>query len=339
MKKIILGTALLAMIAAPIAATADTTVYGRMRYSFSMVNEDDGGNLVDGIVGSDNTSLFGVKGTYGDSVKAFFDLQTGANADAAAGRAFSQRYYFAGLSGGFGKVAYGRMSNIYKAPGSPMDPFLHFSHTNVAGVWAPTGATHGLSPANNGFTDNALQYESPSLAGIRLAGGIYVDDTNEDGHGYAARATYSIAGLTVGACYGINDDLIATLPGIDADGDAIRGYVTYTMDMFNVGVSYEDIDIAGDGTDDKIGYLFLAGTITIPNSPVSIAASIGNASDGAAEGTSLNVGAFYAVAENTKLFLIAGMADLDNQAAVGTDGTTPYSFSLGAEHKFSLSSK
>ena len=117
MKKLILVTAIAAACAAPMAAMSDTTLYGQLRYSINSVNEDDarGDDSIDGLRGEDNVSLLGVKGAYGDDIKAFFHLQTGARADSqasgAAGNAFDQRFYFGGLSGGFGKVAYGRMTN------------------------------------------------------------------------------------------------------------------------------------------------------------------------------------------------------------------------------------
>ncbi len=327
MKKVILGTALLAMIVAPMTAAADTTLYGRMRYSFSLVDEDGGGGGADGIQGRDNTSYLGVKGTYGDSLKAFFNLQTGAPADGNGGVALNQRFYFAGLQGGFGKLAYGLMTNVYKAPGAKMDAFCHFSHTNAAGMWAPTGVTHGLSPATNGFTDNSLQYVSPSIAGLKLAAGVYVEDSNEDDHAYAADLSYSIAGLTAGGAIAMTGDT-ATLTGLGVDGDAYRLYAMYKADSFKAGVSYENVDTGGVDTN----YIYLTATAMVPAANMEFRASLGMVDEGAAEGESLNVGAFYSIAPNTKLFAILGFATLDSDS-------DPYSFSLGAEHKFSLSSK
>lgn len=157
---------------------ADTTLYGNLRFSLNSIDEDTTGGI-DGIQGKDNVSLFGLKGSIGESTKAFFHLQTGAPADGTEnGNAFQQRFFFGGLSGGFGKVAYGRMTNAYKYPGFKLDPFYNLSHIGAGGTYGAGGATYGLSPATNGFTDNAVQYFTPSFGGLKINIGSYIDDTN-----------------------------------------------------------------------------------------------------------------------------------------------------------------
>ncbi|HJN01526.1 MAG: hypothetical protein QF907_01965 [Nitrospinota bacterium] len=55
MKKIILAVLAVSLLLSPLTAMADnTTLYGKMRYSFASVQDD----TVDGLVGADNTSLF-----------------------------------------------------------------------------------------------------------------------------------------------------------------------------------------------------------------------------------------------------------------------------------------
>ena len=157
MKKIVLSAAIAAACVSPLATIADTNLYGQMRYSFNSVDDVDGTGQ-DGMSGNDNVSLFGLKGSAGDATQAFYHLQTGAAADSNSGRAFNQRFYFGGLSGDFGKVAYGRMTNAYKFAGFKLDPFYNMSHIGVNGQFTAGVATYGLSPATNGFTDNALQY-------------------------------------------------------------------------------------------------------------------------------------------------------------------------------------
>lgn len=108
MKKVIYAAAVLAMCVTPLSAMAEsTTLYGQLRYSLNSVDEDLVGGQ-DGLIGEDNVSLFGLKGSYGEEVKDFFHLQTGASvADGAGNAAFDQRFFFGGLEGDFGKVAYG----------------------------------------------------------------------------------------------------------------------------------------------------------------------------------------------------------------------------------------
>ncbi|MFP3982236.1 MAG: porin [Desulfurivibrionaceae bacterium] len=339
MKKTMIGASVAAACLLPLTAAAGTTLYGELSYSFNSVDEDrefnpDGSTGQDGLSGNDNVSLFGLKGSYGDDIKAFFHLQTGAKAD--PGGAFDQRFFFGGLEGDFGKVAYGRMTNAYKFPGFKMDPFYNLSHIGAGGGFAAGAGTYGLSPATDGFTDNALQYTTPSLAGFKLLGGVYVDDSNEDDHGYSAGISYDgVEGLNVGAVFASNDDT-GTIPNIAADGDALRGYANYEVDIFTFGLSYENVDLAAADTD--ANYLYATGTVAIPNANTDISLSIGNVDDGPAEGLGFTAGAFYNITENTDIHAIYSLASLDADDQYPASDSEPEVISLGFTHKFSLSS-
>jgi hypothetical protein len=341
MKKVVYAAAVLAMCATPLSAMAEgTTLYGQLRYSFNSIDSDKTPEVAtqDGLSGRDNVSLFGLKGTYGDSVKAFFHIQTGAKADANA-VAFGQRFFFAGLKGDFGKVAYGRMTNAYKFDGFKMDPFYNNSGVNASGVYNAGGATYGLSGATNGFTDNALQYVTPSMGGVKLTAGLYVDDSNADDHGYLAGVSYGNKALSGGLVFATNDTTV-TIPGVAADGDAIRAYVNYKInDTIKVALSVEEIENPAAGMDD-VNYVYLTGTMS-PSDKMDFSASIGVVTAGAAEGTGINLGAWYNIAENTKLFALYSYADIDPDKVIygANSDYAPSVISIGAQHKFSLSSK
>ncbi len=338
MKKILSAVALCAICVSPLTVMAEgTTLYGQLRYSFNSVDADtDTG--IDGLIGKDNVSLLGVKGSYGENVKAFFHLQTGANADAdAEGDAFNQRFFFGGLEGSFGKVAYGRMTNAYKFEGFKIDPFYNYSHVNAGGSFAAGGATYGLSGATNGFTDNALQYVTPSFGGFKISGGAYIDDSNDDNHGYSAGVGYTLNGLTVGAIYASNEGTV-TVPGISPNGEGLRGYANYKFnDTFKAAISVENIDYTDDA--DAI-YSYLTATIAAPAANMDFSASLGMVADGPAEGVGVNVGGWYNIAKHTKLFALMSYADIDPDATLFPDSARqPMVFSIGAQHKFSISSK
>ena len=334
MKKLILVTAIAAACAAPMAvmSDSDTTLYGQLRYSINSVNEDGVGKDRDGLSGEDNVSLFGVKGSYGEDIKAFFHLQTGAPADADKdGTAFKQRFYFGGLSGGFGKAAYGRMTNAYKFPGFKLDPFYNWSHINAGGVFASGGATYGLSPATNGFTDNALQYTSPSLGGFKLLGGVYIDDSNEDDAGYTLGGVYTGDAFNVGVAYGANGKTAQTLPGIATDEDALRVYGGYNGDRWSIAASYEKVNIVDPTLVDplnveKVDYLYVPAQWKATDK-VRLALAPGWVSKGSAEGWGLTGGVFWTVAKHADLVLSGSYADRK-------DGAAPYTVTLGAIHKF-----
>ena len=342
MKKVIYAASVLAMCVTPLSAMADsTTLYGQLRYSLNSVDEDDFVGGKDGLSGEDNVSLFGLKGSYGEKVKAFFHLQTGAKADNdPGGDAFDQRFFFGGLESDFGKVAYGRMTNAYKFPGFKLDPFYNYSHINAGGVFAAGGATYGLSGATNGFTDNALEYVSPSLGGVKITGGLYLDDSNQDDHGYLAGASYDYQKLNVGFVFALND-VVVTIPGIASDGEAIRGYANYKFnDTWKAALSVEivDVDATPPTPTYDAEYVYLTGTMMVPSIKMDFSASLGVVTDGPAEGIGTTIGAWYDIAENTRLFALASYADIDPDAALGA-GYQPLVISIGAQHKFSLSDK
>jgi len=305
-------------------AKANTSIYGTFSASYNYVGEDAG---TKGMQGADNVSLFGAKGSWGDDdLKAFFNLQTGAPADGNGGQAFKQRFYFGGLEGGFGKVMFGRMTNAYKFPGFKMDPFYNLSTINVAGKYSPGAGTYGLSPATNGFTDNALQYYTPSFSGFKLLGGVYLDDTSEDAHSYLVGATYTAENFDLGGVFAMNGDTVAALPNIAVDGKAIRVYGNYKGDGFKLGASYENVDINGI---DGVSYIYVTGTLMAKDIATDFSASVGSVSDGLAKGFGVTAGAFHNVVENAQLLAIISYASLDNDLS-------PVSFSVGFKYKFSI---
>lgn len=337
MKKILSTVALCAICVSPLTVMAEgTTLYGQLRYSFNSVDADtDTG--IDAFRGDDNVSLLGVKGSYGEDVKAFFHLQTGAKADRdMEGDAFNQRFFFGGLKGSFGKVAYGRMTNAYKFEGFKIDPFYNYSGVNAGGSYAAGGATYGLSGATNGFTDNALQYVTPSLGGVKVSAGAYVDDSNGDDHGYSAGVSYTWNDLNVGVVYATNEGTV-TVPGISANGEGVRGYASYKLNDFKAALSVENVDYTD--ADDAL-YSYLTASMAVPSANMEFSASVGIVDDGPNEGLGGNIGGWYNIAKNTKLFALASYADIDPDNALFPDSDRqPMVFSIGAQHKFSISTK
>jgi hypothetical protein len=332
MKKIILSAAIAAICAIPAASiAADNDLYGQLRYSFNSVDDPDNGK--EGLSGNDNVSLFGLKGSASDQgLTAFYHLQTGAPADNNGGQAFNQRFYFGGLKGGFGKAAYGRMTNSYKFDGFKLDPFYNLSHINAAGNFATGGASYGLSPATNGFTDNALQYTSPAFSGITVNAGVYIDDGNDDDHGSSLGLTWKSKGMNAGIQYASNAQT-ATIPGIAADGNAIRIHGGYKAKGWSAGLSYETVD---DSANTSTDYMYVVGRFNVAKKTQLIGAigvvspdSNSSAAALAAEGTGFQLGVFQTVVPKTQLYVTYGQASLD---AAGAED--PSVLSVGAIHKF-----
>lgn len=331
-KKCIALLCLLAAFTMPSVASAETsqsvTFYGNLRYSFNYVDDDVSG--IEGFRGTDNVSRFGIKGSYGnDDLRGFIHLQVGAPSDwDADGDGFTQRFFFGGFEGGFGKVTFGRMTNAYKYPGYALDPFYDFSRINSGGVFAGGGASYGLSPATNGFTDNALQYVTPDLNGFRLVGGIAIDDSNDDDLGFLAGGSYSSNNLTVGGVYAANGETAQNYPNIGIDSDAFRAYATYNGDGWKMGASYEQVD-NGCST---VGYYYLTGTAMLEDAKTDLSLSLGVVDDGSAEGFGITGGAFHHILENAQIYAMASYADLEHAEA-------PYVISVGATYDFGYTAK
>jgi len=336
-----------------------------MRYSFNSVDDKTGGTddagdrdgsvKQDGLSGNDNVSLFGLKGSVGDDgLKAFYHLQTGAPTDKNTkdSSAFNQRFYFAGLEGGFGKAAYGRMTNAYKFDGFKLDPFYNLSHIGADGTFSSGLASYGLSPATNGFTDNALQYTSPAFAGVKINAGVYIDDGDEDNHSTIVGASWKGKGFNAGLQFasnnndgkvnGVVDPAADTqvLPGIYQDGDALRLHGGFKAKNWSAGISYEMVD---DTKENEAKYMYLVGRFNVtPNT--ELVATVGTvdpgdkdkASDASllAEGTGFQLAVFQTVVPKTQMYLSYGTASLDYKDVDGTGLEDPSVISIGAIHKF-----
>jgi len=329
MKKIVLCAAVAAICAAPISAMAEAKFYGQLRVSLDSVDSDSTAAAQDGLTVTDNTSVLGFKAaSEGDGIKAFVHLQSGAKADDGAGVALSQRFYFGGLKGDFGTVAYGRMTNAYKMPGFKLDPFYNHSSVNAGGSIAGGGATYGLSGATNGFTNDALQYTSPSMGGVKVNAGLYIDDAEADEHGTIIGAAYAADGINVGIQMASNGDT-ATIPGVMVDGDAMRLHGGYKADGWSAGLSFEQVDETSSITNT---YTYLTGKFDVSDgtqAAVSLGSVSGDTGTSAPEGSGLTAGVFTAVAPKTQVFVSYSMVSLDADTAA-----EPNVLSVGAIHKF-----
>ena len=342
MKKIILSAAIAAICATPFAASAaDNNLYGALRASVGSVDDPNAGTPagsapVDGTQLLDNTSRLGIKGEFGDGLKAFYHLQVGAPAGGnMSDSGFTRRFFFAGLKGGFGKVAAGHMSTGYKMAGFKMDPFYDRTRVNVNGNIAAGGASHGLSGLTNDFADGALQYTTPSFAGFKVNLEAYIDNTNDDEHGTAAGVVWSNKSINAGVQY-IQSGKATTVPKQVNDGSAIRVYGGFKAKSFKVGLSYEmlDNDFTNSGIADA-NYMLLTGTFNV-NKEARIAASYGMVDDDSAnnvttkDSSSITIGGFYNVMKKTELNMIFSQASLD---ATGSAGD-PSSITIGLTQKF-----
>lgn len=268
MDKKILSAAIIAAMAAPVVAVADTTLYGQIDLSMDSVDMDNPGAGVNGddINMNSNNSRIGVKGSedLGNGLSAIYQLEYQVDPtgnDTNAGAISTGRDQWLGLNGGFGKVRFGTMATLYKSTGSLVDP-----------MWdtALQGRTNGL--ASNLHNDDGANGEGRATNTI----GYDTPDFN----GLSAGLTYSFddacgVGTTAAGCA---DDDSYSLGAKYANGPAVvfADYITSDQgdsdDAWKVGGSYQfgDIGVYGQyegdgGLISQMGSLGSPGTITAGN--------------------------------------------------------------------------
>jgi predicted porin len=153
--------------AAPAAAQSTVSLYGRANVSVESqkVTGVDRTNVV-----QNNASRWGLRGSedLGGGLKAFFQLESGFNIDTgvatnnfgqgASGSLFN-RESFAGVSGGFGQVRFGRITSpLYFASADYISMHNHDTGTSSDALFA-----FGATGVNN---NNSVAYKTPSFGGM-----------------------------------------------------------------------------------------------------------------------------------------------------------------------------
>lgn len=156
MNKKIIALAIAAAVAAPMAAQAAPTVYGKI--NMGIVSFDDGG-ANDGLAIFDEASRLGLKGSedLGGGLKLIYKMEGTADMDQNGGFAFN-RDTMVGLKGGFGTVSIGRQNTAYKNATGKYDLFADM-YGDITG-----DGTHGAADTR----EEGIKYEN-KFGGVKLA--------------------------------------------------------------------------------------------------------------------------------------------------------------------------
>ena len=187
------------LLAAVTAACGSSTwaqqvqVGGQVRLSVNSVRTGNASRVTSL---TDNASRLSFRGTedLGGGLKALFGLEFGYGADTGTMGTPAFRHSYAGLSGGFGSVALGRLDSG-NPTGSPI-----YSQVTAITTFAPNdaGATAiGTSILNaRNRSSNSIGYRSPRLAGAELMMRYYLR-----GEGTATEAEDDARSLDLGLLY------------------------------------------------------------------------------------------------------------------------------------------
>ncbi len=361
MKKQLLAATVATAIAAPMAAIADVTVYGKLHYSVDSIDYDSDfcdtyvtgatscsipgtGNdsEADGYDGSavnSHSSRFGIKGSedLGNGLSALFQMEFGIAAD-DLGNVRNNRNTFLALAGSWGVVGIGQVDTPYKSSTSSLEMFGDsIGDYNQLGFddIRTSDAVFYMSPNWNGFSFvAAIVQPSASLTadGIEATS---IAAKYENGPFFASLAYEGISGEYVNALYGlgaITDDF---------DYDKWRLGLGYTANGFHVGYIYEARqmdELSGLGLDDDGKSWQLSASYTAGNNTFKIAygemSDLINNDDAVAaanvfvDAEQWTIGVDHKLSSRTKVY--ATYSDFDNDV-VNRDWDA---FSLGIIHKF-----
>ncbi len=342
MKKI-LAVAVAAAIMAPLAASADTTLYGRLDNSLSRSTGDAASiDFTTGVVTSapiamdkewdvrTETTRIGVKGSedLGNGMKAIFQAEWSFDSDAGGATAggLANRLAYVGLSAGWGTVAIGRQWTPYYGAVNKTD--IHNTGFN----------TPSLSTSRTG---NAIAYVSPDFSGFgfKIAGVVAGESTAKSfADAVNASVSYDNGPLSLGAGYhkgyGVSPMASDTRYGLAAK---------YNFGMFSLIGQVEQAKLPG--ADDGTGVLTLTETekwttfnlgaeATFGNNVIR--GTVGQTDAFSQEETSWAIGAQHNFSKQTRVYAEYGNdKGLTRDAGANVIGIgDTKTFSLGLRHDF-----
>ncbi|MFZ1326902.1 MAG: porin [Candidatus Contendobacter sp.] len=257
MQKTVLALAVAAVLTAPLAAQADTVLYGSARVSIDYVDEgnDSIGELFDDEGYWDvtnNSSRLGVVGSedLGGGLSAIYRYEFGV--DVTEGSNFeSNREKYVGLKGGFGQVSLGTQETPYYHVAGVADTF-NSGRTFGASAWLGGGFASDdvRGPGDLVRLDNSLYYSTPDFGGFNVEAMLAMDGRVGKADGFSdgidiwnVAVKYSngpfFGGLSYVALNGNNNLLLDSGATVDLDLDQWAAALGYTGGAFSVALIYE----------------------------------------------------------------------------------------------------
>jgi predicted porin len=340
-KKTLLAAALLAGFAGAAQAQSSVTLYGLadIGYVHRKIDGLGSSNLLSS--GNESGSRWGLQGTedLGNGLKANFMLESGFTLDdgkSAQGSRLFGRQSWAGLSGAFGDVRFGRQVSVTSEFFGAIDPFgASFNAANVGNVFLFDDTVRD---------DNTLKYLSPNVAGFQV--GVNYS-TNRDGQERAGTSNNTRHAGVAGR-YTNGPVLLAVSydqlryangrGGREDKGESWQVGGVYDFGILKIHAQYADQD--GLGTDLNTGptiaqrdtKAYLLG-VSVPLGNGRLFGDYRKASDWDIDGFSM--GYSYAVSKRTDFYAYySGMDNLGSRGQVTGGDVTTREVGVGMRHKF-----
>jgi len=268
MKKNIIAMAVAAAVAAPAAAMADTTLYGKIHASYDFWGGDNADSSDYSL--ASNSSRIGIKGKeeISDNLALIYQWEQEVDwGGDAAGIGGNSRNTFVGFTGNWGTAIAGRHDTPFKSVGRKYELFgdtvgdaralyrfgndMVVADTNGDGVIDPQVDADG-NFTSDGFasidnwdrrTDNTVAYITPDLGGFSAKLAYVSDwsnDINNDNDAYSVSAGYEIAGFMIDAAYEQHNLTDLGIAGVTDSSDAYRVGAGYKMGGFKVVGLYQN---------------------------------------------------------------------------------------------------
>ena len=354
MKKQLIAAAVATAIAAPMAASADVTVYGKLHYSIDSIDYDSSmsGTIpdtgmdsevagYDGSAVNSHDSFFGIKGSedLGNGLSAVFQMEFSISGDDLNGdtaMANDHNTYVA-LAGSWGVAGIGQVDT----------PFM--SSTASLELFDQTVGDYNQLYFDDIRATDAVFYMSPNWNGFSFVAAVVIPSASDDADGIEATsiaATYSngpwFASLAYEQVSGDYVEAIYTLPAtLNPDYDKWRLGLGYTANGFHVGFIYEDREIDNlsdvvvgadeDGESWQLSASYTAGNNTFKIAYGEVDGAVNSSFMGFQmfDGEQWTVGVDHKLSNRTKVY--AAYSDFEEKDIDNWDWDV---FSLGIIHSF-----
>ncbi len=283
MKKLLIATAALAMVAGTAQAQSSVTVYGIIDTGYnSLENTNSSGTKVErsriiagdaGAGGEAATSRLGFRGSedLGGGLKANFIIETGIGASTTV---VGDRAFWAGLEDAkLGELRIGRqdtfgrtvwLANDQLAAANVVGNLAHSNAgTTIDGTPAPFAAASTADSSNTSIGSHTARlisanYLSPRMSGVQLSLGVMQDNTEqsgtskvENGNGSQVGLNYVAGKLTAGIAY-LEAKTTANTSGVISSSLKTKetvGAASYDLGVAKVAYIYNKRDVnQGVGT-------------------------------------------------------------------------------------------
>ncbi len=289
MKKKLVAVAVAAVLAAPLAAqaqTANVTLYGRLNLNLEYIDVNGSNPNVSRL--SENSSRFGLRGveSLGGGLNAIFQIESSTPADTGGGT-LAGRDSFVGLQGGWGTVKFGRMTVPYDdLTGIFGTITLNTSIFAATSIWANNG---GYSKAQGSFDarlSNVIRYDMPRTGGFDAGIALSLDSENgtTDPYVLSMSGTYRNGPFVGGIGYEGNKNV----RGAGLSDWTFTATAGWDFGVVNVVALYERLDyetvptVAAPGSSLKRN--FYGVTVIAPVGPGRLQAFWMHANDGTGNG-------------------------------------------------------